>query len=297
MDRFDAMSVTLAVVEAGSLSAASRRLGMPLATVSRRISELEARLKTRLLNRSSRQMTLTDSGRLYVEACRRILEDVEQAERAAAGEYRAPKGLLTITAPVVLGRVHVLPVALEFLEAHPKIDLRLVLTDSLLSLLEHNIDLAVRIGVLPDSNLIATRIGAIRRVVCASPAYLAARGRPNRPADVSGHDCITFENLASSGSWIFRSANRERAVAVHSRLSVTTAEAAIDAAIAGLGMTRVLSYMIEDMVQAGLLEIVLETFEPAPWPVNLVYAEKGLVPLKLRTFLDWATPRFKARLA
>ena len=175
------MSILVAVVEAGSLSAASRRLGMPLATVSRRISELEGHLKTRLVSRSTRRMTLTDAGRSYVEACKRIIEQVEDAERTATGEYSTPKGHLTITAPVVFGRLHLLPVALEFLTAYPDIDLRLVLSDRVLNLLEDNIDLAVRIGILPDSSLIATRIGSTRQVVCASPAYFAARGRPGGP--------------------------------------------------------------------------------------------------------------------
>ena len=182
MDRLNAMSVLLTVVEAGSLSAASRRLGTPLATVSRKISDLEAHLKTRLLIRSTRQISLTDAGRSYVEACRRILEQVDEAERTASGEYSAPKGDLTVTAPVVFGRLHVLPVALEFLTAYAEIGLRLVLSDSILSLVEDNIDLAVRIGILPDSSLIATRIGLIRHVVCASPAYFAAHvGRGPRP--------------------------------------------------------------------------------------------------------------------
>jgi DNA-binding transcriptional LysR family regulator len=291
------MLVLVAVVEAGSLSAASRRLGMPLATVSRRISELEEHLKTRLVTRSTRQMTLTDAGRSYVEACRRIIEQVEDAERTATGEYSAPKGHLTITAPVVFGRLHLLPVALGFLAAYPDIDLQLVLSDRILNLLEDNIDLAVRIGVLPDSSLIATRIGSTRQVVCASPAYLAARGRPKHPDDIGSHACITFESLVSPSAWTFTIGRAERAVPIRSRLAVTTAEAAIDATTAGLGLTRVLSYMIEAAQHAGKLEIVLEKFEPAPWPVNLVYLEKGLLPLKLRAFLDWATPRLKARLA
>ena len=181
VDRLDAMLVLVAVVEAGSLSAASRRLGMPLATVSRRISELEGHLKTRLVSRSTRQMTLTDAGRSYVEACKRIIEQVEDAERTATGEFSTPKGHLTITAPVVFGRLHLLPVALEFLTAYPDIDLRLVLSDRVLNLLEDNIDLAVRIGILPDSSLIATRIGSTRRVVVREPG-LSRRPRASRPA-------------------------------------------------------------------------------------------------------------------
>jgi DNA-binding transcriptional LysR family regulator len=191
------MSVLLAVVEAGSLSAASRRLGTPLATVSRKISELESHLRTKLLHRSTRQLTLTDAGRSYLDACRRIIEQVEEAEREAKGEYRAPRGDLTVTAPTVLGHLHLLPVVLEFLVAYPDIDLRLLLSDNILNLLEDRVDLAIRIGTLPDSSMIATRIGAIRRVVCASPTYLAVRGRPEKPSDLCDHDCITFDRLQS----------------------------------------------------------------------------------------------------
>jgi DNA-binding transcriptional LysR family regulator len=297
MDRLESMSLLLAAVDAGSLSAASRRLGKPLATVSRKISELEAHLSIRLLNRSPHQLTLTDAGRSYVEACRRILEQVDEAERAATGEYSAPKGELTVTAPVVFGRLHVLPVALEFLAAYPDIDLRLVLSDSILHLLEGNIDLAVRIGILPDSSLIATRIGLIRHVLCASPAYLAVRGQPGTPADLDHHDCITFDNLASPRVWSFIDRGSALSVGIRSRLTVNTAEAAIDAAIAGAGITRVLSYQIAKAARARWLALLLEAFEPPAWPVSLVHAGQGLLPLKVRAFLDFAAPRLKARLA
>jgi DNA-binding transcriptional LysR family regulator len=169
MDRLESMATLLAAVEAGSLSGASRKLGMPLATVSRKVSELETHLRVRLLNRSSRRLTLTDAGRSYVAACKRILEDIGAAERAAAGEYSAPRGELIMTAPIVFGRLHVLPVVIAFLEAYPEIDVRLALADRVINLLEDHVDLALRIGELPDSSLVATRLGAIRRVVCASP--------------------------------------------------------------------------------------------------------------------------------
>ncbi|TIT75955.1 MAG: LysR family transcriptional regulator, partial [Mesorhizobium sp.] len=172
MDRLDAMSLFVATVEAGSLSAAARRAGVPLATVSRKLSVLETHLKTRLLNRSARRLTLTDAGQSYLAACRRILEEVSEAERAAAGEYSSPTGELVITAPVVFGRLHVLPVVTAFLAAYPDVDIRLTLSDRITQLVEEHIDLAVRIGELPDSAMVAMRVGSIRRVVCASPAYL-----------------------------------------------------------------------------------------------------------------------------
>jgi DNA-binding transcriptional LysR family regulator len=296
MDRLEAMSVFLVAVDTGSLSAASRALGTPLTTVSRKVSDLEKHLKTRLLNRSRRRLALTDAGRSYVAACRRILEDVREVERAASGEFSAPQGELFVTAPIVFGRLHVLPVATEFLKVYPDIDLRLVLADRLMNLLEERVDLAVRIGVLPDSSLKANRVGSIRQVVCASPDYFAKRGMPKSPLELSNHDCVTFEGLTSPDTWMFAMSKSKKSVAIHSRLVVSTAEAAIDAAIAGIGITRVLSYQIAHAVEAGALQIALQTFEPTPWPVNLVYGGGRLLPIKLRAFLDFAASRLKTRL-
>jgi DNA-binding transcriptional LysR family regulator len=296
MDRLDAMAVLLAVVDAGSLSAGARRLGMPLTTVSRHVSDLEAHLRSRLLTRSSRQVALTEAGRSYVAACRQILEDVGEAERAAAGEYSTPKGDLVITAPIVFGRLHVLPVVLDFLRAYPDIDVRLSLTDRPVGLLEDHVDLAARIGALPDSSLVATRVGTIRRMVCATPQYFAERGKPKRPEELAAHDCVTFQGLSAPDAWSFANGKSDMAVAIHSRLVVNTAEAAIDAALAGVGITRVLSYQIAQARRSGALDIALENFEPTPWPVSLVYPGQGRLPLKLRAFLDFAAPRLKARL-
>jgi DNA-binding transcriptional LysR family regulator len=297
MDRLKSMSTLLAAVEAGSLSGASRKLRMPLATVSRKVSELETHLRVRLLNRSSRRLTLTDAGRSYVAACKRILEDIGTAERAAAGEYSAPRGELIMTAPIVFGRLHVLPVVIAFLEAYPEIDVRLALADSVIDLLENQVDVALRIGELPDSSLVATRVGAIRRVVCASPRYFAERGAPKIPGDLTAHACITFGGLTSPQEWIFKVGRSAKSVAVHSRLVVNTAEAAVDAAVASIGITRVLSYQAAAALRSGALTLALRDFEPAPSPVSLVHAGQPLLPLKLRAFLDFATPRLKARIA
>lgn len=297
MDRLESMSILVAAAEAGSLSAAARRLGIPLTNVSRKVSELEAYLKTGLVNRSSRRLTLTDAGRSYVADCKRILELVGEAERAATGEYGAPKGDLVITAPIVFGRLHVLPVVTEFLKAYPDIDVRLVFADRVANLFEEQIDLAVRIGDLPDSSLIATRIGAIRHVVCGSPGYSAARGMPKTPDELGSHDCITFEGLISPSVWTFPFGKATKSVPVHSRLIVNTAEAAIDAAAAGVGITRVLSYQVAQEIRANQLVLALKDFEPAPWPVSLVYTGQRLLPSKVRVFLDYAVPRLKAILS
>ena len=297
MDRLEAMSVIVAVTETGSFSAASRRLKKPVATVSRKVAELEARLKAQLFQRSSRQMTLTDAGRSYIEACKRIIEQVDDAEREVSGEYRIPKGDLAVTSPWGLGHMHLLPIAVEFMNAYPEIALRLVLTDRIVNTVEENIDISVRIGNLADSNLIATRIGSVRFVLCASPGYLAEHGHPTAPAELENHDCISVDSVAPQRSWKFIRGGREIAVPIRSRLTVSDSEAAVGAAIAGGGIARVMSYKMEAARRAGQLVVMLEEFEQEPWPVHIVYAERKPVPLKLRAFLNWVTPRLKARLA
>jgi DNA-binding transcriptional LysR family regulator len=214
----------------------------------------------------------------------------------ASGEFSMPKGTLTLTAPIVFGRLHVLPVVVDFLKAHPDVDVRLEQTDRPVSLHEENIDLAVRIGSLPDSSLIARRLGQVRQVVCASPDYLARNAMPAHPEDLADHHCITFGNLMSPRSWRFIQGRTEVNVPIRSRLVVNTAEAAITAAEAGLGTTRVLSYQIADALREGRLATVLESFEPEPWPVSFVYPPRGLLPQKLRAFLSFAAPRISGVL-
>jgi len=296
MDRLEAMALLVAAVEEGSLSAAARRLRVPLATVSRKVSDLESRLGTRLLVRSTRRLALTEAGRDYVQACKRILEDVAEAERAAAGEYRAPRGELVVTAPIVFGRLHVLPIVAEFLRLHGEINVRLILADRLVNLVEERVDLAVRIGDLPDSSLMALRVGSVRLVVSGSPAYFAARGVPKTPGDLRDHDCVAFEAVASAEAWKFVAGRSEDVVPVRSRLTVNTAEAAIDAAVAGVGVTRTLSYQVADDVRAGALALALPEYEPPAWPVSLVYAGGRVLPLKVRAFLDFAAPRLREAL-
>ncbi len=299
MDRLEAMSLLVAVAEAGSLSAAGRKLGVPLPTVSRKISELEAHLMTRLLIRSTRKLALTEQGAAYVAAAKRILEEVSEAERAASGEHASPRGDLVITAPIVFGRLHVLPVIAEFLKQWPEINVRLVLSDRNLHLIDDHIDIALRIGALADSALTATRVGAVRRVVCGSPAYFAAHGVPKRPEDLAALTAVTFDQLSSPEHWIFRDPKSKRDIRapVRSRLSVNTAEAAIDGAAAGVGVTRVLSYQAAQAILDRRIEIVLAEYEPEPAPVSLIHGQQELTPLKVRMLLDFAAPRLRARLA
>jgi DNA-binding transcriptional LysR family regulator len=297
MDRLEAMSILLTVVDAGSLSAAARRLGMPLPTVSRKVAELEAHLHTRLLHRTTRQLSLTEAGAAYVAACRRILDDVGEAERMATGEYAAPKGELAVTAPIVFGRLHIVPVVAEFLEQYPEIRIKLLLTDRVVHLMEEQVDVALRIGELPDSTLMASRVGTVRTVVCGSPAYLAQRGVPSRPEELAVHDCISFDVLESRRAWTFGDGKSAMSVPVISRLEVNTAEAAIAAATLDVGLVRVLSYQVADAIGNGALDIVLRDYESAPLPVSLVHKGQTPLPRKLRAFLDFAAPRLRARIA
>jgi DNA-binding transcriptional LysR family regulator len=294
MDRLDSMSVLVTVAEAGSLSAAARLLDTPLTTVSRKISVLEGHLKTQLLTRSSRRISLTDAGKSYVAACKRILEDVGEAERIAAGEYTAPKGELSVTAPIVFGRLHLVPVLADFLRAYPDIDVRLTLSNRQVNLIEEGIDAALRVGDLPDSALIATRVGTIRRVFAASPGYLKARGIPREPADLVGHYCIGVEGFTGSRFWSVASGVE---IPVRYRLIVNSTDAACEAAKEGMGIVSVFSHHVASDFWDGTLVSVLPGFKREMLPLSLVRASGEYLPLKLRAFLDFVTPRLKARLA
>lgn len=298
MDRLEAMSMLVTVSEKGSLSAAGRALQVPLATLSRKIADLEALLGTRLLIRTTRKLTLTDAGVAYVEAARRILEQVEDAEREAAGEFTLPKGELVLTAPLMFGRLQVLPVVADFLAAFPEINIRLVLADRNVDLIGDHVDMAVRIGKLPDSSMVATQIGEMRTVTCASPALLGDHGIPRAPDGLLRLPCVMVDAPMPSPSWRFREAGSGTAldVPVQPRLSVTTPEAAAQAAILGVGIVRLLHYQVAEAVERGELHIILDMYEPEPAPVHLVHVSRGQMPLKMRRFLDFAAPRLRQTL-
>lgn len=297
MDRFEAMRTLVAAVDGGSLSAASRSLNIPLPTVSRRVSDLEAMLGSRLVVRTSRKLLLTQAGIGYVASARRVLEELAEAERAASGEYRAPRGELLVTAPILFGTLNVAPIVHDFLGAYPDVTVRLVLSDGVIDLVESHIDVAVRIGRLPDSALVAQRAGEIRWVVCASRDYLRRRGEPGVPAELSEHDCIAFEGLQRYREWPFVDANgAQQQVTINPRFSVNTADGVTGAAVAGLGIGRVLSYQAANSVRDGKLVPLLSEFAPPSIPVQLVHAAHQQQPLKLRAFLDFVAPRLQQRL-
>jgi DNA-binding transcriptional LysR family regulator len=297
MDRLEGMSIVLAVAEAGSLSAAARRQKMPLATVSRKVSELEAHLRTKLFNRSSRALVPTDSGLSYIAAAKRILADITEAERAASGEYTTPRGDLNVSTLVALGRLCLQPILAEFLVTFPEVDVQLNLQDRTVNLSEEHIDVALRVGDLADSSLIAVRVGEIYRVVCASPAYLKSRGTPKSPDDLFAHDCISYPPIQSPTTWRFKRDQTEYVVPVRSRFVASNLESACDAARAGIGITVAFSYLLAESIKSRQLVPLLQDFQPPPQPVNFVYSPNRFMPAKLRAFLDFAVPRLRARLA
>jgi DNA-binding transcriptional LysR family regulator len=297
MDRFQAMSIVLAVAESGSLSGAARQHRTPLATVSRKVSEIEAHLQTKLFNRSSRVLVPTDAGRAFIAASKRILADVAEAERAASGEYTTPRGDLSVSAPIALGRLYLQPVLAEFLAAFPEVDVQLGLQDRAVNLLEEHVDVALRIGALADSSLIAVRIGEICRVICASPGYLKARGIPRSPDDLSKHDCISYVPMLSPTAWTFKRDQTDYVVPIRTRLVVSNLESACDAARAGIGITMAFSYHVAESIKSGELTPLLQDFQPSPIPISFVYSPNRFMPVKLRAFLDFVLPRLKARLS
>jgi DNA-binding transcriptional LysR family regulator len=296
MDRLDAMSVLLSAVDCGSLSKASRKLGLPLATVSRKVAELEEHLKASILIRSAKGLELTPAGRSYVTAAKAILEQLSEAERAAAGEYTEPRGDLVVTAPIMFGRLHVLPVVTRFLEAFPEVSVGLVMTDRVTHFMDDRVDVALRIGPLPDSTLIATRLGSVRHVVCASPDYLATNGKPTTLEDLERHTLVSFESVSALSSWTFKVDGEDVAIPFRSRLSVNTIDAAIDAGLSGTGIIRAVSYQVAEHVRQNRLAAMLESFEPPPRPVHLVYDKQNRLPLKLRAFVDFVVPRLRERI-
>ncbi len=296
MDRLGAMRLFATIADAGSLSAAGRRLGMPLTTVSRKLALLEQQLGARLVTRTTRALALTEPGRNYLDACRRIIEELDAAEARLSGEQSEPQGQLAITAPVVFGRRHVLPVVDAFLRQHPKVNVRLLLLDRPVDLLEEGLDVAIRIGTLANSSLIATRVGAVRNIVCASPGYLKAHGVPKGPEQLAEHDCITFSGLAGGDRWGISHGKRQKRVPVRARLVVNTAEAAVDAAIAGLGITRVLSYQAASAVADGALQIILSGWDDAELPVNILRREGRLAQPKVQAFVAFAAAALRKRM-
>jgi len=286
MDRLDAMQAFVTVADLKGFAPAARKLGLSPSGVTRLIAALENRLGARLLQRTTRSVTLTDAGARYLERARRILADIEEAEIAAEGERARPSGRLVISAPVGFGRLHVSAVLTAYLKRHREVSAELRLEDRLINLVEEGVDLAVRIGHLADSSLVARHVGNMRRVIVASPAYLRSRGEPKRPQEIAAHDTIQFGATSASTEWRFVDGGNEIRLNSAPRLSTNSADAAIQYAEAGGGLTRVLAYQAADAIKRGRLKIVLAKFEQPPLPIHIVYPTSRLLSAKVRTFID-----------
>ena len=304
MDKLRAMQIFVRIADAGSLTAAADVLDTSLTAVVRSLATLEGALGARLLNRTTRRIALTDEGREYLERCRRILAEVDEAESALAARQATPAGKLAITAPVMFGRLHVGPVLAGFLVAYPQVRAELMLFDRVVDLLDEGMDAAIRIGHLRDSSLIAVPLGTTRRVVCASPAYLGRAGTPGRPADLAGHRCLQFLGVTPGSEWEFANVGAHGAadgkttrVPIKAVLTTNQIDSARDACAEGLGCCAFLDYQVRESLAAGALCRILQAFEPAPIPVHIVYPHSRLLSSRVRSFVDWAVPRLRLRLA
>ena len=298
MDRLEAMAMLVSSVEEGSLSAAARKLRIPVATLTRNVNELEATVGTKLLVRTTRKLLLTDAGADYVAAARRILEQVDEQERRAAGEFTNPRGELVVTTPVQVARLRVLPVINQFLTQFPEIRIQLLQSDRNIDLVDSHADVAIRIGRLGDSSLVATRVGMLRVVVAASPQLLKKHGTPRSPEDLHGYPRVVFNSPLLS-PWRFRhqDANEVYTLSETPRLLVSSPDAAADAAIDGVGATLLLEHDVAEAVRARKLRFILQEFEVDPIPVHLVHLSRDMMPVKLRRFIDFAAPKLREALA
>lgn len=296
MDRLHEIEVFIAVADAGSFVKAGSRLRLSPPAVTRAISALEDRLGARVFNRTTRSLTITDVGQRFLESARRVLTDLDTAEKEAVGEAAVPQGHLTITASVTFGRSALAPVVSGFLGEHPRVTASVLLLDRIVNLVEEGVDVAVRIGHLPDSNLIAKRIGAVHRILVASPEYIARRGAPASPTDLRIHSVIAFTGLMPNREWRFLNGQKTGSVSLQPAFEINDAIAAIQAAKMGHGITLALSYMVSRQIQEGTLVPVLDSFILPPQPVHLVYPQAPHIAPKIRTFIDFAGPRLKTAL-
>jgi DNA-binding transcriptional LysR family regulator len=292
MDRLGAMRIFVSVAKLGSFTEAARRLQLSPSVVTRSVAQLEDELGLTLLLRTTRSLRLTERGELYLESCQQILQDVDSAERRVRGEDAEPRGTLKVAAPVVFGRLHVLPIVNRVLREHRGVIVELTLSDRNVHLVEEGVDVAVRIGELADSRLIAVKLGVVSRVVVASPAYLKERGVPKSPVELSGHDIIAVEGFPATDEWRFHGGGK--AVRLAPRLTVNSIDASIAAAEAGLGITRVLSYQVRASVVAGRVTPILQPFAPPASPVNAIYPARRIASANIAVFIKTAREYFKA---
>lgn len=291
------MQTFVVIAETGGFASAARRLGVSPPVVTRAVASLEAHLGGQLLTRTTRKVRLTQAGARYLEDAKRLLADLDDVESAVSGAHTEPRGVLNVTASTTFGRLHVAPLILDFLDQHPRVSVHAVLNDRVLDLVDEGIDVAVRIAQLSDSSFTALRVGEVRRVLCASPSYLRKRGVPESPEALAKHEVVVFSQERSAPAWSFEGPKGKLSVRPPARLVVNVSEVGIQAALAGRGITRVLSYMVASELRAGRLKLLLEDYEPEPLPVHLVYREGRRAPARVRAFVDFMSQRLKQRLA
>lgn len=294
MDRFQSMQVFMAVAEHGGFAVAARELNMSPPAVTRAVAALEARIGTRLFTRTTRSVRLTDSGERFVKDCRRILADLAEAEEAAIGSHAAPRGELCLTAPLLFGRAYVTPILGEFLEAHPLVTCRTLFVDRVVNLIDEGLDVAVRIGNLPDSSLTAVRAGTVRWVTIAAPSYLARCGMPRHPTELAEHRLIQSTAIDNSLEWAYRENDKPLPVRIDPRLRMNTNDAVAELVARGWGVSRLLSYQVAPYLADGRIELILRDYEPPPLPIHVVHQEGRMVSRKVRAFVDFMVERLRA---
>lgn len=293
-NRLHLISVFVAVVDASGFAGAARTLRMSPPAVTRAINELERQLGVRLLTRTTRVVRVTDVGERYAQDCRRILADLADADESAAGTHGAPRGRLTVTAPALFGARFVSPIVVEYLQRYPEVSGTCLFLDRVVNMMEEGVDVAVRIGELPDSSMQAIGVGRVRRVICAAPDYLAKYGTPLKPEDLATHSIISASSVTATPEWHLMENGMPRAVKVKARLTTTTNDSAVAIAVGGFGLTRLLSYQVADQLRTGALVTVLDEFEPTALPVHVVHREGRHATQRVRAFLDMAIDRLRA---
>ncbi|NJM33761.1 MAG: LysR family transcriptional regulator [Rhodomicrobium sp.] len=294
MDRFQEMVVFAAVAEARNFASAARRLSMSPPSMTRAVTALEERLGVRLLTRTTRQVRLTDAGARFLEDCRRILADLNEAESAAVGAHGEPRGQLNVTSSLLFGRHYVTPAALEFMNQYEGVRVSGFYSNRVVNLVEEGVDVGVRIGPLLDSSLQAIRVGKIHRVICGSPHYFRTHAAPLHPRELSQHNIVWASGMTPRPEWTFKENSKIFAVQLAPRLTVNTNDSAVDAVVAGGGVTQILSYQIRPHLLTGELRTVLGEYEVDPWPIHVVHAEGRRTSAKVRAFVDFLVDRLRA---
>ena len=294
MDKFNLITIFITVVDTNGFAAAARKLNISPPAVTRAINELEAQLNVRLLTRTTRKVRVTDVGARYVEDCRRIIAELSEADESVGGSHGAPQGRLTLTAPVLFGSKFVTPIVAEYLQTYPEVSASCLFLDRIVNMMDEGIDVAVRIGELPDSSMQAIRVGQVRRVICAAPRYLKQHGLPKQPRDLQDHTIISANSLAFLPEWTLMEDGVAHAVKLQSRFTTSTNDSAITAAIGGFGLTRLLSYQIAEFLRDGQLKTVLSQCEPPALPIHVVHREGRHASKKARAFIDLAVERLRA---